>query len=52
MFHTLLLRQYKKLGERPTWMNSGHMRDMSPTMPPWTRASATPKLAESAHKPI
>ena len=33
-------------------MNSGHMKAMSPTIPPWTWASATPKAATIAHMPI
>lgn len=39
-------------GDNLTWMNSGHMKDKSPTIPPSTKASATPKAATIAHIPM
>lgn len=35
-----------------TWINSGHISDRSPTIPPWTWASATPNAALIMHTPM
>lgn len=34
-----------------TWLNSGHIKDRSPVIPPWTWPSATPKAVAIRHKP-
>lgn len=42
----------KSWDKRSTWMNSGHIKDSSPTIPPSTCAPATPNAPTIAHKLI